>query len=194
MELIGKKGSWFWQILGAKVLLHPQTRQKHTETTNRLGFTFIGVSLDANPTHAGPVNVRVIMLPFRYVPMTDEKTLNAIIAADTDKQVCLLFTERTSPNGFQAVMHSWAVAEALPQDSKITQAIFAAFNIIHVVGCHENGPLSWTCVSCVRVSDTRLPHCKECGVVRYCDAKCQRDDWSRHRALCPLMLEVIAYK
>lgn len=189
MKLVGKKDAWFWQVLGAKVLLHPQTRLKHAEITNRLGFTFIGVSLDT-----GPATVRVIMLPFRYVPMTEEKTLKAIIKADTDKEVCLLFTERASPNGFQAVMHSWAVAEAIPQDNKLVQAVFAGFNITHVVGCYEDGPHSWTCVSCVRVSDTRLPHCKECGVVRYCDAKCQRDDWDRHQALCPLMLEVIAYK
>ena len=42
-----------------------------------------------------------------------------------------------------------------------------------------------TCATCGQSNATR--RCKECNFTRYCDAKCQKEDWSVHKVLCEQM-------
>ncbi|KAJ7226890.1 hypothetical protein GGX14DRAFT_627398 [Mycena pura] len=53
------------------------------------------------------------------------------------------------------------------------------------------GPLSATDVAvyntnngCPVCGDPANSKCSRCGVVRYCDAVCQKDDWKKHKPLC----------
>lgn len=44
-------------------------------------------------------------------------------------------------------------------------------------------PVNLGCKACGK-EGSKLSGCKGCGVVKYCDKKCQKDDWKAHKSVC----------
>ena len=44
-------------------------------------------------------------------------------------------------------------------------------------GCHTRQPKS----------ESTFKNCSRCGIVQYCDKKCQTDDWPNHKNICKIL-------
>ncbi|KAK7028262.1 MYND-type domain-containing protein [Favolaschia claudopus] len=51
----------------------------------------------------------------------------------------------------------------------------------------------FSCINCSRRSEKCLSKCAKCLRVAYCDRACQKEDWSRHKAVCSRLQKVNAY-
>jgi hypothetical protein len=45
---------------------------------------------------------------------------------------------------------------------------------------------------CCRKSEPKF-HCSKCGVSLYCDANCQRNNWSAHKNICTTIKKIMTY-
>lgn len=132
-------------------------------------------------------------LPLKVLELSEKSTWFATYRATLEFLGTKLGDNPYAEDVKEVLSACWKRSEGTEED-RVAQALDGWFRLVRLRAeffgfqddlqkIHEKAP--WCTQFCFSCGNMSTKHCGQCKKVKYCDQACQRQDWARHKRVCP---------